>query len=242
MRGKIFNRIFTDAEYSFSMLIFYYEHMIATLRKSSHYFQEFTERLEIENRNRQKEFDKNYWLKHYDVYTEIYPGLFNNSFIILACALFEYQIKKVCALIEEEHKAPLEWDDMEGTVLLKTRRYLGIAGVILKDDPPRIGLSPPNFVPTEVFDKDRIIMKVFWQELENYFKVRNCIAHNNGEVERLRYPDKVIEYASRMGILVDENGQRKLSLNQVFNKEVCGTMMKFFNRLMSAYYSTPLPE
>jgi hypothetical protein len=36
-------------------------------------------------------------------------------------------------------------------------------------------------------------------------------------------------------------GQLEVQLNEGFNKGVCDTMGKFFERLMSAHYSTPLP-
>lgn len=59
--------MFTDAEYSFSMLKFYYEHTATLLRKSSDDFHDFTERLEREHKERQQPFHKDDWLKHYDV-------------------------------------------------------------------------------------------------------------------------------------------------------------------------------
>ena len=131
---------------------------------------------------------------------------------------------------------------MKGSEPTRAKRYLWHGGILLKDDLPIITLQPPKFTPAELFDEKRIIAVVIWQEIENYFKIRNCIAHHNGLIQRMRYPHKLIKYASGKGILTGNKDQKELSLTQEFNKEVCDTMMKFFSKLSGAYYGTPLPE
>lgn len=242
-RIKVFNSIFMDAEYSFSMLNFYYGEINNLLHRRANDFHKHTDELEEEHKKLQRQFDKEYWLKHYDVYSEYYPHIFNNSFIISACSLFEYQVKNVYALVKKEHKLSREWDDMKkGSAPFKAKILLWHGGILLKDDPPTVVLSPPDFVPTEIHDEKRIIADKLWEELENYFRVRNCITHHNGVIQNLRYPKKVMAYASKKGILVDNGGNKALLLSQDFNREVCDTMMKFFSKLTGAYYGTPLPE
>ncbi|MFC2021628.1 hypothetical protein ACFLTR_00210 [Chloroflexota bacterium] len=241
-RIKVYNRIFMDAEYSFSMLKFYYGEVTDLLHNRADRFRKYTDELEEEHKKRDRPFDKKYWLKHYDVYSEYYPHIFNNSFIVSACALFELQIRKICTLVKEEHNVPVEWDDIKGSVPTRAKSYLWHGGILLTDDPPTIVLSPPNFVPTELPGQKRIIAKELWQEIESLFRVRNCVVHHNGLVQKLRYPTKLIEYASSKGILADSADQKELLLSRDFNKEVCDTMMKFFSKLTSTYYSTPLPE
>ena len=241
-RVKVVNRMFMDAEFSFSMLKFYYGEITNLLRIRAEDFRKSTDEIEEEHKRLQRPFDKEYWLKHYDVYSEFYPATFSNSFIISACALFESQIQKVCALVKEEHKVPLQWDDIKGSVPTKAKSYLWHGGVLLKDDAPTIILSPPDYVFTEVFNEKRIIAERLWLELENYFRVRNCIAHHGGSISRMRYQKRIREYASSKGILVDNNGQQELRLSHDFNNKVCDTMAMFFSKLMGAYYSTPLPE
>jgi len=228
-----------DAEYSFSMLKFYYREVTDLLSRRAADFRKYTDELEEEYKNRQRPFDKAYWLKHYDVYTEYYPHIFHNSFIISACALFEFQIRKICVLVKEEHKVPLEWDDMRGSVPNRAKSFLWHGGIFLRDDPPD---SFQNWLSVNMPGGKNIPERELWQEIENYFRVRNCIAHHNGLIQKLRYPEKVTKYASKKGILVDNSGHTELLLNQDFNKEVCDTMMRFFSKLTSAYYSTPLPE
>lgn len=237
---KIYNRMFTEAWYSFSMLRFYYDHITALLRRSSNDSREFIERLKVEYKQK-KEFNEQTWQNSQKIYDKIYPGFFNNTFLISACSLFEYQIRKICTLIKEEHKMPFDWDDMDGTVPTKTKRYLRFAGVLLKDDPLKVVLPPPDFIPTEVPDESRIIIKVLWEEIENYFMVRNCIAHHNGLIQKARNLDKIKKYATEKGIFVDKAGQLELLLNEDFNKEVCNTIEKFFHKLTGAYYGTRLP-
>ena len=125
---------------------------------------------------------------------------------------------------------------------MKAKRVLGFVGIILKHDPPKIGFSLPLFIPTEIPDTNRIIMKALWQEFDDYFMVRNCIAHHNGFIQNLRNPNKIIKYATKKKILIDESGHLEILLNTDFNAKVCETMVKFFGKLASAYYNIPLPQ
>ena len=236
---KVVNRMFMDAEHSFSLLKFYYEHTATLFSKSSNDFHEFTERLEREHNERQQPFDKNYWLKHYDVYSKIYPHFFNNSFIISACAQFEFQIRMICTLVKEEHKVPLEWDDMKGNVPKRAKSFLWLGGILLSDDLPN---SFQHWFSVNMPGAKSMTVRELWKELDDYFRVRNCIAHHNGLIQRMRYPERTTSYASRRGILENTRGQPELLLSQEFNKEVCDTMMKFFSKVKGAYYSAPLPE
>lgn len=239
---KIHNRMFMDAEHSFSLLRFYYDEITGLLHGRATDFRKFTDKLGKEHKEHKRSFDKESWLKHYDVYSEYYPNIFSNSFVISACALFEFHIKKICDLVKEEHKVPLEWDDMRGSVPTRTRSFLWHGGIIIRDDPPTIVLPSPDFVPTEVFNEKSFIADKLWQVIENYFRVRNCIAHHGGSISKMRYQRRISEYASDRGILIDNNNQKELKLSHDFNKEVCDIMMKFFSKLQGAYYSTPLPE
>ena len=241
-RIKIHNRIFIDAEHSFSLLKFYYNEVIDLLHRRAADFHKFTDQIEKDYIKRQHPFDKENWLQHYDVYSGYYPDIFSNSFIISACALFEFHIKKICDLVKEEHLVFLEWDDMKGSVLTRTKIFLWHGEIIIRDDPPTIVLPPPDFIPTEVFDDKRFIADELWQNMENCFRVRNCIAHHGGVISRMRYQRYISEYASEKGILIENNDPKELKISHDFNKEVCDTMMKFFSRLMGVYYSTPIPD
>ena len=139
---------------------------------------------------------------------------------------------------------PFGWEMSlsKASMLIKIKRYLKLAGVILIDDTPRIELLPPDFKPTEVVDESRVIIKALWEALGHYFMVRNCIVHNNGLINEARSPERIKQYAAEKGIILDDLGQPELLINEEFNKEVRNTMYQFFNKLHSAYYSTPLPD
>ncbi len=223
-RIKVYNRMFMDAEYTFSSLKFYHREVTSLLSERARHFRDYTDQLDEDSKRRNRPFDKDYWLSHYDVYTAYYPQLFNNSFVISACSLFEFQVKKICELVKEEHEVPLEWDDMEGSVPARARRFLWNAGIQLTDDPPKIVLSPPDFAPTEVYEKDRFVAQALWTALENYFRVRNCMTHHNGLVDKVRSAQRLTEYASQKGILGTGAAGRQLALNAGFNNELCDGM------------------
>jgi len=231
--------MFMDADHSISMLKFYHGEINNLLRERADHFIEYTNNLEQDYKKRQKSFDKEYWLKHYDVYSGYYPYIFINSFIISACSLFEFHIKKICGLAKEEHRIPLEWDDMKGNVPKRAKSFLWYGGIQLMDDPPG---SFQNWIFSNMPGQKRLSVKELWQELDNYFTIRNCIAHHNGVVDRMKYQKKIVKYASRKGLLDNSKDQKELSLTKDFNIEVCDSMRLFFQKLMSAYYSVPLPE
>ncbi len=190
-----------------------------------------------------QEFNGSYWQGSQKVYDQLYPRFFYYSFIISACSLFEYQIKKICVLVKEEHNVPLEWDDMDyGSISTKAKRYLRLAGVTLKDDPPTIILPPPDFIPTEVQDESRIVVSVLWRAIGNYFMIRNCWVHYNGLINSARNSEKIKKYAFEKGIISDDSDNPELVINEKFAREICNTMHQFFDKLHSAYYSTPLPD
>ncbi|MBI4304292.1 MAG: hypothetical protein HY665_08165 [Chloroflexi bacterium] len=227
-----------DAEYSFSMLRFYYDEITRLLHDRAAHFRQYTDELDEAHKKRGQPFDKAYWLKHYDVYSEYYPHIFRNTFLVSACGLFESHLSKLCALVKTEHESELGLDDMEkASVLTKARRFLAFAGIALKDAPPDAVQTMLATIPP--YHKE-LSWPELWEEIENYYRLRNCVAHHNGCLERMRHYKKVRAYASARGILPE--GSPELSLTDEFNREACAVMGKFFFRLMSAYYSTPLPE
>ncbi|MBA7673310.1 hypothetical protein ES703_81505 [subsurface metagenome] len=242
MRIKVYNRIFSEAMYSFHNLKLYYEHVVILLDQASERIKEAGRETEVGYKEKGREYDKEFWGKFHKVFEETYPSYFHNSFLISACSLFEHQAQKLCAFIQEEHKVPVGWDDMEGPVSVKTRRFLGYVGIALQDDPPKVELPPPDFKPTTVYDETRVVIRELWQELENYYRIRNCIVHHNGLVQKTRGAARIQEYATARDITVERDGQLEVQLNEGFNKGVCDTMGKFFGRLRGAYYSMPLPD
>ncbi|MBI4304108.1 MAG: hypothetical protein HY665_07215 [Chloroflexi bacterium] len=244
MKQKVYNRIFTEACYCFVNFMPYYNHMAASLRMMSQENQAEREQLRADCQKDHREFDEHVWKDLQKIYDQLFPRFLKYSFLVSACSIFEYQLKRICDLVKEEHKMPFGWDmdDSKDSALNKMRRFLGYAGVVLKDDLPRTEFPPPDFKPTEIFDEDRVIVKELWRSLGDYFMVRNCIVHNNGLIDEARSPERLGQYAAQEKIVLDNHGQHELLINEVFNREACHTMGKFFDKLRSAYYSSPLPE
>lgn len=234
--------MFFKAGYSFSDLSMYYRHVVTQLHYYADRIKESGKEVEEAEKERGREFDKQNQEKFEAVFAEIWPGYFHNSFLTSACSQFEHEVKKLCAVIQEEQKMPMAWDVMEGPTPAKTKSYLNLAGVLLKDDPPRIELSPPDFKPTAVYDENRTVISTIWKELGFYYRVRNCIVHDNGFIDKARGSITLRKYATEKGIIKENKGSPKIQLNEDFNVTVCETMQKFFERLMGAYYGTPLPQ
>ena len=204
--------------------------------------QEFREKIRDEYESKGKEYDSQHMRNFHKVFDEIYPGYFHNSFIVSTCSLFEHQVKELWGFIQEDHKVPFAWDDFRDTVPVRFHKLLNFAGVVLQDDPPRIELSPPDFKPQAVYPEDRFVISATWKELVFYYRVRNCIVHNNYQIEKARGSSTLNKYVVENGIIAERKGHPEIQLNEGFNVKVCNTMGKFCDKLMSAYYSTPLPK
>lgn len=242
MKYKIHSMIFSDAGYSFSFMRMYYEHVVALFNQSTERAREIRGRIEAEYREKGKEYNKQHMEGFHRVFDEVYPRYFHNSFLVSSCSLFEYQVKKVWAFIQEEHELTEEWDGKRGTIPQKTRRFLRIAGVILRSDPPRVVLRPPDFKPKVERDDSRVVISALWRELDNLYIVRNCIIHDNGQTQKAKNRERLEGYAAGKGVLANREGQLNVQLNEDFNKAACDTMGTFFSKLESAYYGTPLPQ
>jgi len=241
-RIKVHNMIFSYSGYSFSFLRMYYEHVVSLFNEWTKRAEEIRGRIRAEYREKGREYDTQQMKEFQKVFDLVYPGYFHNSFLVTACSLFEHEVKRVWRFIEEEHYVPVTWDDINGPVPVRMQQLLNLAGVSLKDDPPRIELPSPDFKPVEVYDRNRILVSTLWEDLKYYYRLRNCIVHNNGLVHKAKGSESITKYANEKGILVEKEGQLELKLNESFNIAVCNTMGTFFDKLMGAYYSTPLPK
>lgn len=241
MKRRVYNSIFWHVSSDFHNLKLCYEHVVGLMHRSSVERRQDEEQARAECKQRNIEFNERVWRSMDKIYDDVYPGFLHNAFLLSACALFEHQIKRTSAFVEQEHELPrgCRWDDVSGSVPTRAKTILGFAGVQLKDGPPWMSSGPlATFMPGQ----RTIVAKLLWNALGNYFMVRNCIAHHHGLVERTRNPDRVMDYATKNGILANKEGQPQLLLTGEFNKGVCENMQEFFWLLHGAYYATPLPE
>ena len=53
---------------------------------------------------------------------------------------------------------------------------------------------------TGITGEKMLTVNELWRELEYYFQVRNCLVHQYGIIQKLRYPDKVTKYRRKENI------------------------------------------
>ncbi len=146
-------------------------------------------------------------------YGRTFPRMLLYSIMIMACSLFESNMKLIYKVINHFQTSELRWDEVKGTVIDKTFR-------LLKD------------IDLHVEEENEKMEKI-----RNYYMVRNCIVHNNGEIQDYRYRNKLLRYASDKGITTDDYDETMLELNRDYCNEVLNTYIFFFSDLSINYSS-----
>ncbi len=120
-----------------------------------------------------KKLDEMSKIKDWESYEEYYyqyeneidhytrSGIFQlrNSFFLTAYSLFENKVRK---LANDNVSSEFEMEDLKGQLTVKIKKYFSKAGN----------------VPTDFFNGDQ------WERIKNYGEIRNCIAHEGGEIKR----------------------------------------------------------
>jgi hypothetical protein len=114
MRIKVVNNMFFKAGYRFSDLSQYYRRVVTQLTYYADGIKKSGKEIEEAHKEKGREFNKHGQEQFERVFAEVWPGYFHNSFLTVACSQFEHETKKLCAIIQEEHKMPMAWDDMPG--------------------------------------------------------------------------------------------------------------------------------
>ncbi len=140
-------------------------------------------------------------------YEEKFPRILRNSFLVSAHSLLEYEINVICRRIEKEQQIPISWKDLKGDILGRTKSYCKLARLDLPVDDPT------------------------WQEIDNYYKVRNCIVHNNGLIEGARKEKTLRDYITRKKIVSEDTIEEEIALTAPFCEEVINTMKDFLDKV-----------
>ena len=113
---------------------------------------EQVKKLPPEQRNEFYEFySDEYWR-----YAEKFPRILRNSFLVSAHSLLEYEMNVICKRLRKEQQIPVTLSDLKGDELERVKLFFKNAGLSLDYN----GST--------------------WQEINNYYLVRNCIVHNSG--------------------------------------------------------------
>lgn len=164
-------------------------------------------KISAEERNDFNEF----YIDQYWRYSERFPRILRNSFLISAHSLLEHEMAQICKRLKMERQIPLSWSDLKGDVFERFKRYCKLANLpLLYNDST-------------------------WQEINNYYMVRNCIVHQNGLVKNLQKDRDFVNYVTQKGIISDDAIEQEIALTEQFCREVIKTMEAFLYNVFNAY-------
>ncbi len=142
-------------------------------------------------------------------YAETFPRILRSSFLVSAISLLEYEINVICQSLKKKQDIRINLNDLRGDTLERTRKYF-----------QNVGLELP-------FNNH------IWQEINHYYKARNCIVHTNGLIMELQYKDRkdLIPYLTRKGIISEDTIKQEIALTRSFCEEVIETIQAFLVEL-----------
>ena len=160
-----------------------------------------------------EEFYDSYGVDAYWRYSERFPRILRNSFLVSAQSLLEYELNVFCEKIKKEQQIPVGWRDLNGDTLERAKLYFQLAKFRVSYD-------------------DRT-----WQEINRYSKIRNCIVHKNGLIEGFQGKKDLINYINKTGIISQDTIRQEIALTGEFCKEVIQTLRDFLDNIYKAYVS-----
>ncbi len=145
-------------------------------------------------------------------YAVKFPRILRNSFLVTAISLLEYEMGRICGRLKRKEPMQSSWTDSKGNFFEKFKKCCKEAKLDL------------SFT-------DRT-----WHEINNYYKVRNCIVHTNGLVMELEDKDRkaLVPYLRKMGIISEDTIDEEIALTASFCKELIKTMQYFLNDVYEA--------
>lgn len=144
-------------------------------------------------------------------YEAKFPRLLRNSFLVSCWSLLEREIYLVCKSLRKDKQIPIKADDLRYDFLERSKLYFQIAGLSLSYNDGT------------------------WQELNRYYKIRNCIVHNHGLVDKYAEEQDFMRYAEQKGIISKDTIEKEIALTKEFCKEVIETIRRFGGSVSKAY-------
>jgi hypothetical protein len=147
--------------------------------------------------------------------TGTFPRMARSSYLVLCFSIFENRIDDLCEHIKTVKNIPISINDLRGDLLDRFKKYIRLAGF------------PISFGTAS------------WNELNRYYKLRNCIVHDNGHLEALKHDSDMMHYIESKAIKSDDTIRDLLVLSPEFCAEVANTMKKIYKEVCkSVYYAT----
>ena len=142
-------------------------------------------------------------------YSERFPRILRNSFLVSAISLLEYELNLICNRLKKKYDIRINLNDFKGGTLEQIRKYFKNA---------RLEFQFNNST---------------WREINNYYKVRNCIVHVNGLIMELEHKDRInlISYLKKKDIISQDTIKQEIALKKSFCEEVIETIQNFLAEL-----------
>jgi len=151
-------------------------------------------------------YGEEYWL-----YSEKFPRILRNSFLVSAHSLLEYEMNVICKRLRKEQQIPVTLSDLKGDELERVKLFFKNAGLSLDYN----GST--------------------WQEINNYYLVRNCIVHNSGLIKGSKREQDLRTYITQKKIISQDTIQEEVALTEQFCEKVINTMQSFLSEVYKAY-------
>ena len=164
------------------------------------------------------EDDDDFWdlaVQEHWQYTARFPRILRNSFVLLSLSLFEAGLDDACEWLKRKQGLPISWRESKGSVLNRAKKYFKEAGLSM-----------------EFGDQT-------WQEMTNYYKVRNCIVHRNASLAGYRSDSSLRDYATQKDIVSNDTINTELALTEQFCREVVNNTQTLLGKLSDACQSHP---
>ncbi len=124
------------------------------------------------------------WSYHYPIHwEEIFTTQLRSSFVVSLVSLTEWHLNMICKHIMIILDLPIKHNELRGNIFHRGRKYL------------------------EIFAKYKKHSEELWRIMELIYEVRNCIVHNNNDLENMQSAKKLSKF-------IEE--QPGLSLNSGF--------------------------
>lgn len=144
-------------------------------------------------------------------YSERFPRILRNSFLVSAHSLLEYEMAIICKWLKKDKQIPISWRDLKGDTLERFKSYCKLTG-----------LAYPYNDET-------------WQEIKYYVKVSNCVVHENGLIKKFETDQNFIDYITERDIISHDTIEQEIALTEQFCREVIKNMWTFLSKLSEAY-------
>jgi hypothetical protein len=147
-------------------------------------------------------------------YEEEFPRILRNSFLVSACSLFEHEIDILCEKLKKRESIPIGWKELRGDALERFKIYLKLAKI------------------------DWDFKSSDWQEINNYYLIRNCIVHGNGLIKGFRDEKALRNLNDKKKIISEDTIEEEIALKATFCQEIISTMHNIFDSIYKTILET----